>query len=405
MVDKKILQYDQKMLTAWLCWYAGCSLPEYFGSHKGTLGLELQQNPKEYSQLLKWFQGKSFESYLELGVGRGGSFLLNVMFQTNLKKAIAVDNCEYWKEEQRVGISSKIEWLNKDKEYVYFYNSSTDKFFTELLESTDKFDCVFVDADHSEAGVYKDFNNALKYINEGGYIILHDIASSSCPGVMKLWNEMSKKYKSEAVFVHGSNTGIGIIQIGEVKKQKYGVVLVENREELIQPTLDRHLKYLPKDWGSYVVRMPHFSIQELNKLMTSVEFWQAVPFKKCLIIQHDSQLLREGIEEFLEWDMVGAPHSFCEWTCNGGLSLRTVSVMKEICKAQPYKGEGIHGNCDIYFSNILHDKPDYGKLAPRAINEKFSCESIFELGTLGEHAASKYVTPEQYQQIIHQYDN
>ena len=376
MVDKKILQYDQKMLAAWLCWYAGCSLPEYFGAQKGTLGLELQQNPKEYSQLLKWFQGKNFESYLELGVGRGGSFLLNVMFQTNLKKAVCVDNSEYWKDNQQKSIQDKVDWLKSNTNTsIEFYDQSTDDYFADYIIAP-KRDCIFIDAGHDYDSVKKDFDNALECIIEGGFIIFHDIASTSCPGVQRIWREASAKYRTEATFVHGSNCGIGIVQIGEVKKQKYGVLLVENREELIQPTLDRHLKYLPKDWGSHVVRMPHFSIQELNKLMTSVEFWQAVPFKKCLIIQHDSQLLREGIEEFLDWDYVGAPWSFCEWGGNGGLSLRTVSAMVDICSTHPYRGEAFDGNEDLYFSNHFHNNSQHGKLAPREVCKKFSCEYL-----------------------------
>ncbi len=419
MINKKIMGYNPKMLQAWLSWYAGCSLPEYFGAQKGELGLELQQVPQEYSKLLKWFQGKNFHSYLELGIGRGGSFLLNVMFQKDIDMAVAVDNSEYWKNDQKKSIKEKIEWLKEQDKYVSFYDCSTDDFFANKIGLSIKFDCIFIDADHSYEGVKKDFDNALRHIKRDGYIIFHDIASSQCPGVVQIWEEVKDKYKMVETFIHGSNCGIGIIKVEAPDEcshtsdtsrlnndthGKYGMVLIETRDRDLKAIFQKHKRFISDEWKEYIKTDIHdFSIAKLNQLLTSYEFWDSLPFEKVLIIQPDSQLLRAGIEEFMEWDFVGAPHTFCEWTANGGLSLRTVSVMKEICRTHKYEGEAVHGNEDIFFTNILHYEPQYGKLAPRTVNEKFSCESIFKLGTLGEHAANKYLTKDEYQQVITQY--
>jgi len=223
MIDKKVLAYSRKMLQAWLSFDAGCSLPEYFGAHKGTLGLELQQVPEEYSQLLCWFREQKFEDYLELGVGRGGSFLLNVAFQSRLKHAVCVDNSEYWKDDQKKSIEEKVKWLKENTNTsVTFYDQSTDDYFADYIQGP-KYDCIFIDADHSYEGVKKDFNNALRDIRNGGYIIFHDINSSSCPGVMKIWeevgvlanslNDLSQCVTDVKTFIHGNNCGIGIIQI------------------------------------------------------------------------------------------------------------------------------------------------------------------------------------------------
>ena len=460
MIDKEILAYDKQLLQAWLAWEAGSSNPDYFGAHKGTLGLELQQVPEEYSRLLCWFREQKFESYLELGVGRGGSFLLNVMFQSNLKWAFAIDNSEYWKDDQKKSILEKVYWLVEERKdaHIHFGDATTDLFFKDVAQETHpcrQFDCIFIDADHSYEGVKKDYDNALKHIKNGGYIIFHDINSSSCPGVMKIWEEASKQQQVEATFIHGNNCGIGIIQVGllaqrlladtevvsqnqktsfpkdlilltaiesmMLNKSKYGVLLIETRPEInLEEVAERHTKFLPESWGLTIIGSKEneqvscaalnrihlnangFNISMLNKWLTSSYFWSLIPHEKVLIIQPDSQLLRTGIEEFLQYDYVGAPWKFAEHGGNGGLSLRTVNIMKRICEANQYRGEALDGNEDIFFSNIMfHMK--MGNLAPREVCEKFSCETIFKLGTLGVHAIEKYLTKEQCETILNQY--
>lgn len=146
------------------------------------------------------------------------------------------------------------------------------------------------------------------------------------------------------------------------------------------------------------------SIDDYNRLLTCAYFWdELLIFDRVLIFQHDSALLRNGIEEFYEYDYVGAPFWFQpNIGGNGGLSLRNPKIMKQICEQYPYV-EGAMGNEDVYFSNIMHDKK-IGNLAPREVCEKFSVESLFKLGTLGFHAIDKYLTPEQCSGIKTQYN-
>ncbi len=110
-------------------------------------------------------------------------------------------------------------------------------------------------------------------------------------------------------------------------------------------------------------------------------------------------MLRKGIEEFLEWDYIGAPWKFQEHGGNGGLSLRNPSVMFNICSVYNYN-QSIDGYEDIWFSKYV--KQDWN-LAPREECSKFSCETIYQEGTLGVHAIDRYLTPEQCQKIKTQY--
>jgi len=52
-----------------------------------------------------------------------------------------------------------------------FYNTTTDNFFDQ---NTEKFDVIFIDADHNFESVKKDFINSLSILNRFGIIFIHD---------------------------------------------------------------------------------------------------------------------------------------------------------------------------------------------------------------------------------------
>lgn len=183
---------------------------------------------------------------------------------------------------------------------------------------------------------------------------------------------------------------------------RYGAVIIETRKLDFQQIVNRHLSFLPKTWEWCVIdEYPIDSMMDYNMLLTSAPFWERIPFDKVLIFQHDSGLLRPGIEEFLEYDYVGAPWKFQDHGGNGGLSLRSKAAMLGVINNVPYQ-HILHGNEDVFYSNHL-ERCGY-KMAPREVCKKFSVESIFELGTLGYHAPNKHLTHSQTQQILNQYN-
>lgn len=177
-------------------------------------------------------------------------------------------------------------------------------------------------------------------------------------------------------------------------------IIIENRpipglEEIILA----HEKMLPLDWQVWHIKNePISTMDDYNKLLTSKRFWRNMP-DKVLIFQHDSMLLREGIEEFLEWDYVGAPWQFQEHGGNGGLSLRDSKAMMTVL--DKFEWDNTQGNEDVFFCNRLKELGM--KLAPREVCSKFSCESIFQLRTLGAHAIDKWLTPIECLAITNQY--
>lgn len=50
--------------------------------------------------------------------------------------------------------------------------TTSDEFFAQ---NTEKFDVILVDGLHEDQQVFRDINNALRFLNPGGYIVLHDL--------------------------------------------------------------------------------------------------------------------------------------------------------------------------------------------------------------------------------------
>jgi hypothetical protein len=137
---------------------------------------------------------------------------------------------------------------------------------------------------------------------------------------------------------------------------------------------------------------------DYNKLLTNPSFWDHIEYDRVLIFQHDSGLLKSGIEEFLKWDYIGAPWKFQKHGGNGGLSIRNPKVMFNICQKFKYNHEC---NEDVWFCNKM--KELNMNIAPREVCSMFSVESIYKTGTLGYHAMDKYLSKIQVKTILNQY--
>jgi predicted O-methyltransferase YrrM len=150
-----------------------------------------------------------FKAYLELGVGKGGSFLLNTLFQPYLEKSYCIDNCTYYADIQRYEINKKIEYLKRTRPLinVQFFEGATESLLKDPRIIT-VFDCIFIDADHSYEGCKKDYESSLPLLRDTGYLIFHDINSLGAPGIIKFWSEIKNPYCLE--FIHSNTCGIGI---------------------------------------------------------------------------------------------------------------------------------------------------------------------------------------------------
>lgn len=136
---------------------------------------------------------------------------------------------------------------------------------------------------------------------------------------------------------------------------------------------------------------------DYNKLLTSVEFYEKIPTETILIFQTDAMIIgknKETINEFLQYDYVGAPWSrYLNWSSkydyigNGGFSLRKKSKMIEVIKTKGLNTE----NEDGYFADKKNGlyKPDYETA------KRFSIETVFCENAFGCHSPWKHINNNQ----------
>lgn len=144
---------------------------------------------------------------------------------------------------------------------------------------------------------------------------------------------------------------------------------------------------------------------DYSGILKDIEFWKDIDEEHILVFQHDSFVLRSGIEEFVGYDYIGPPWY---WTYgdfkdkrykdlkdfkqggNGGFSLRKKSAMMRIIESNPpyYEYE------DMYFSNALSED------VPLDIKKKFAVESMFYENPLGVHQIHRYLSKDQIKKIL-----
>lgn len=176
-------------------------------------------------------------------------------------------------------------------------------------------------------------------------------------------------------------------------------IIIDNRKALVKKAIIKHKTFIPKDWQIIHIVPNYKTMKDYNALLTSLEFWESIEYDRVLIFQHDSGLLREGIEEFLEWDYIGAWIKNIPGCMNGGLSIRNPKVMYDICTKFPYQGMAVDGNEDIYFCNRMRELGF--KMPDKETCNRFSVETEFAYGSVGYHAINKY--HKNYKLILNQY--
>jgi hypothetical protein len=137
-------------------------------------------------------------------------------------------------------------------------------------------------------------------------------------------------------------------------------------------------------------------------LMTP-EFWNLLKGEKILIYQEDSIIFKNNIDEFMDYDFIGAPFrknadDTPNSVGNGGLSLRTKRVMMDIISKFQYADcdynnstlkymEFVGLECppeDVYFSKCMQEN-DIGLVADWDIAYDFSTESVYNKNSFAGH--------------------
>lgn len=129
-----------------------------------------------------------------------------------------------------------------------------------------------------------------------------------------------------------------------------------------------------------------------NNLCLDINFWNEIDCQKVFVYQTDTFIFKSLDPSFLKYDWIGSPWGNITtdkinkllkwnnlWGCNGGLNIRTSSVIKNILSTKEIPND-IYGSCeklpeDTYYSWYI--KKRY-KFPTKDIANKFSNELNFD---------------------------
>jgi len=163
--------------------------PELY-DHSGY-GLLYWQYPNQFSKYLVQLSQYKIESYFEIGVRHGGTFVITVEYLqefNKIKKAVGVD----------IGYAPGLVAYRKQNPAVIFLQAdSRSEKVEKFLSASGRFDLVLIDGNHEEEFCRHDFNLVKDRAN---IIVLHDIVSDECPAVKELWRGIKINFATEFDF-------------------------------------------------------------------------------------------------------------------------------------------------------------------------------------------------------------
>jgi hypothetical protein len=162
---------------------AGSDHVQTFGG-KFEGGSQIQQIADEIAPCIHAIleSGHPIKAYLEIGACAGGTvFLMNQFLKP--EKIVLIDNNRHPKHHIRP-------YILTDIEHIEIIGDSHAQGTIDALKLTDIiFDCILVDGDHSYPGCKMDVDIYREFLNDGGFIILHDSQLKEC-GVKQVVEEM-----------------------------------------------------------------------------------------------------------------------------------------------------------------------------------------------------------------------
>lgn len=221
------------------------------------------------SNLINWvIDSKKYNTYLEIGLGDEINFN-NIV----IKNKTGID-IEKKKSKDTIKISSNDFFKNNSKKY----------------------DCIFIDGDHTEAQFLKDVENSLEALSDNGIILVHDINPWSeevqrVPRETKAWTGdvwrgwVKLRRRSDInLFAIQAESGIGIIQ----KQKNLSPLNIEMPDVIDWEFFDQNrvelLNLKPKIWFEYLIKND-FAIcktDHVAKFVSAVKEFNS-DVKSCLV--------------------------------------------------------------------------------------------------------------------------
>jgi hypothetical protein len=144
----------------------------------------------------------------------------------------------------------------------------------------------------------------------------------------------------------------------------------------------------------------NLDVDQYNLIFKNLLFYSHIETETFLVFQADSMILnKDQINEFLQYDYVGAPWKAFGWVGNGGLSLRRKSKMIEIIHEKSSGNDT--RNEDMYFCHTQHNVPMSVPSCEEA--KRFSVETVFYESPFGIHNPWRWLLPEELSALTTKY--
>jgi predicted O-methyltransferase YrrM len=183
-----------------------------------------QQFQKELDEFIAFLKGKQIRSFLEIGSKFGGclwAIVQQAMPPQSRVVSVDLPNSHWGRSESEVALRDCIARLKaQGHDAQLFVGDSTSDKIVGQVRALAPFDAIFIDANHTEPYVRKDFAN---YGRLSPIVCFHDIGwnNPTPPGRMaievpKVWRWLKEIYKDAAEFSEikhdNGHNGIGIMQ-------------------------------------------------------------------------------------------------------------------------------------------------------------------------------------------------
>lgn len=174
-----------------------------------------------------------------------------------------------------------------------------------------------------------------------------------------------------------------------------------NNKEFIEDIIENKLlKYKNRIDKLIQLDIDNLTSVQYNSLCKSSALYKCIDTEILLKFETDSMILSQNknlINNYLQYDYVGAPWAWNKRVGNGGLSLRRKSKMIQICDSIE---SSFHSHEDAYFSyqpSVQLSMPSYEEA------QKFSVETVFHEKSFGIHACWKYMNKYEMEFLLNKY--
>lgn len=179
------------------------------------------QDPGEFSQFLSLINQNRVKSYLEIGSKHGGSIWRVALSLPKRSRVVSVDlpHGDSSFKDSEPNLKMCIDELSRRGYDAHlFLSDSTKQETIDAVRALGPFDLVFIDANHTEPYVRKDWAN---YGPMGRMVAFHDIGFKKLPhksyagkmpiDVPAVWAEIKKDFRHVEIKRCEASNGIGVL--------------------------------------------------------------------------------------------------------------------------------------------------------------------------------------------------